>query len=239
MAGRIRGSVISLLPCALGLLLACSAAQPQGPAGQGIPPGFGAVQGQVVSELGKPLSGVSVYTQPVDTKNLPTGKLHLVVTNENGDFVLGRVEPGVHLICAFKLEAFYPDTGAAAFAENLGALPRVQVEDGKLTRGVTVRLSKGGKLTGTIVDSRNGQPLKDSRIRLSRRDDPRLFVSTNPNEQARFEFVVPSKPFKVEVSAPGYKTWNSDRHGEAILVQAESTKDITIRLQKINGATSN
>lgn len=234
--GRVRGSAISLLFCIVGLLLACTAAQPQGPAGQGIPPGFGGVKGQVVSELGKPLSGVSVYTQPVDVKNLPVGKLHFVTTNENGDFVLDRVAPGVHLICAFKLEALYPDTGAAALATDLDALPRVLVEGAKLTRGVTVRLSKGGKLKTMIVDSRTGQPLTNSRIRLSRSEDPRMFTSRGPDEQGRFELVIPSKPFRVEVSAPGYKTWNS---AGAILVQAGSIRDITIRLQRINGATPN
>ncbi len=206
---------------------------------QNIPSGFGAIQGRVVNELGKPLPGAKVYVDPIDAKYAPVGKLRFVTTNDEGDFVVGDVAPGGNLVCASKEEAFYPDTCAAALAADLGALPRVRVEEGKLTRGITVPLSKGGKLTGTILDSQSGRPLINSRIRLSRNDDPRLYVSAGPDEQARFEFVIPSKPFKIEISAPGYKTWNSDNHGGTILVQPESTKEITIRLQRAEGAIPN
>jgi len=214
-------------------------AQPHGVAVPGIAQGFGAVQGKVVNELGKPLPGAKVFADPVDVKNVPIGKLRFTTTNDDGDFTLEHVVPGVNLVCAAKEEAFYPDTCAAALATDLSALPRVRIEDGKLTRGVKVRLSKGGKLRGRILDSRTGQPLKNSRIHLSRSNDPRLYISAGPDEKARFEFVIPSKPFRVEVSASGYKTWNSDHHGGAILVQAESTKEITIRLQRTSGKTPN
>jgi len=186
---------------ATAVLLWISAHTQAGP--QNIPSGFGALQGRVVNELGKPLPGAKVYVEPIDAKYAPVGKLRFVSTNDEGDFVVVEVAPGGNLVCASKEEAFYPDTCAAALAADLGALPRVRVEEGKLTRGVMVQLSKGGKLTGTILDSQSGRPLINSRIRLSRTDNPRLYVSTGPDERGRFEFVLPSKPFKVEISAPG------------------------------------
>jgi hypothetical protein len=73
-------------------------------------------------------------------------------------------------------------TRTVLFALDLDALPRVRVEEGKVIADVTVQLTKGGKLVGSISDFLNGQPLPDSRIRLSRIDDPRLFVSTGPDE---------------------------------------------------------
>jgi hypothetical protein len=212
------------------LTLLLVVAQPRGLPFQNSPSGFGAVQGRVVDELGKPLPGARVYAEPIDAKDHPTGKLHLTTTNDQGDFLLEQVTPGVNVICASKEEEFYPDTGAAALAADLGALPRVHVEDGRLTSSVTIRLTKGGRLIGSISDSLNGEPVKNSRIRLSRSDDIRLYISTGPDEEGHFEFVVPSKSFSLQVTAPGYKTWNSDDHGGPILVQPETTKEFTVVL---------
>jgi hypothetical protein len=213
------------------LLWLFALAQPQWFSEQNVPLSSGAVQGRVVDELGKPLAGAKVYAEPVDARDSPTGKLHFVMTKEDGDFTLEQVAPGMNVICASKEVAFYPDTGAAALATDLTALPRVRVKEGGLTPGVTVVLTKGGKLIGSILDSGNGEPVKNSRIRLSRTDDPSLYISTGPDEQARFQFVVPSRAFQLQVTAPGYKTWNSDDHGGAILVQPESTKEFNIRLK--------
>jgi hypothetical protein len=177
-----------------------------------------------------------MYAEPVNVESGPTGKLLFVTANENGDFTLEPVQSGETVICASKEEAFYPDTGAAALTTDLNAAPRVRVEEGKLASGVIVQVTKGGKLVGSILDSLSGQPVKNSRIRLTREDDPRLFISTGPDEQAHFEFVVPSRPFRLEVTASGYKTWKSDDHrGAQILVQPESTREFSIRLQKISG----
>jgi hypothetical protein len=159
-----------------------------------------------------------------------------VITKEDGTFILEQVVPGLNLICASKEEALFPDTGAAAFAVNFEMLSRVRVEEGKLTAGVTVQLTKGGKLIGSISDSLNGQPAKDSRIRLTRIDDPRLFVSEGPDELGHFEFVVPSKPFRLQVIAGGYRTYE---HVGAILVERASTKEITVRLQRTGSPTKN
>jgi Carboxypeptidase regulatory-like domain len=212
------------------ILLLFALARPQGVPEKNVPSSFGAVQGRVIDELGKPLADARVYAESVDGRDA-TGKLRFVTTKEDGDFMLEQVAPGMNVICASKEEAFYPDTGAAALATDLSALPRVQVQEGKLTRGVTVRLTKGGKLIGSILDSINSEPVKNSRIRLSRTDDPSLYISTGPDEEARFEFVVPSKTFRLQVTALGYKAWNSDDHGGAILVQPEFTKEFTIRLE--------
>lgn len=186
-----------------------------------------------MDEVGKPLPGAKVYAEPVKADGASTRKLLFVTTNENGDFTLEQVVAGENVICASKEEAFYPDTGTAALATDLSALPRVHVEENKLAPSITVRLIKGGKLTGSVRDAQSGEPVKDSRIRLTRGDDPRLYISTGPDEQARFEFVVPSKPFRLEVTASGYRAWRSDDKGGAIIAEPESTKEFSIQLQRI------
>jgi hypothetical protein len=195
--------------------------------------GYGTVQGKVIDEQGKPVQGVKVYAEPANMEGSSMGKLIFVTTNEHGDFKLEQVLPGENLICTSKEESLYPDTGAAALAVDIEALMRVRVEEGKVSPKITVQIIKGGKLVGSILDDLNDQPLKDSRIRLTRGDDPRLFMSAGPDEQGNFEFVVPSKPFRVEVTASGYKTWRSDDHGGLVLAEPGSTKEFQIRLEKI------
>ena len=210
----------------LSLLLLCVVAQPRFPMQSvpSIPAGFGAVQGRVLDELGKPLPGARVYADPVDDSAI--GKLRFAITGKEGDFILEEVAPEMNVICAAKEEAFYPDTGAAALATDLATLPRVRVEEGKLTPSVTVRVTKGGKLIGSIQDS-DGQPVKDSRIHLSRSDDPRLDISAGPDEQAHFEFVIPSKPFRLTVEAKGYRPWRTDG---PLTLKLEETRTLSIRL---------
>jgi hypothetical protein len=125
---------------------------------------FRSVKGRVVDEQGDALPGAKVYADPVEVKDIPTGKMHFVITKEDGGFTLEQVLPGTNLICASKEEAFFPDTGVAAFALNLDALPRVRVAEARVIADVTVQLTKGGKLVGSISDSLNGQPLPDSGI---------------------------------------------------------------------------
>lgn len=199
---------------------------------QSAPARTGTIGGRVIDEAGRPLAGAKVFADPVAAMDVPIGKLHFVTTDENGRFTLGQVVPGINLVCASKEEDLYPDTCAAAFALDLNALPRVRVSEGQTSESVTVRLAKGAKLKGMIVDGGTSEPVKDSRIRLSRRDNPSLFVSTGPDEQARFEFVIPSKPFRIEVSAVRYKAWSSDEHGGDVLLEPESVKEVTVRLQK-------
>jgi hypothetical protein len=203
---------------------------------QDAPRSFGAVQGQVVDELGKPLADARVYAEPVDSKDVRIGKLRFVTTKQDGTFILEQVEVGTNVICASKEQALYPDTGAAALAIDYHALPRIEVQEGKLPPSVTVRLTKGGTLMGLILDSATGDPVQNSRIRLTRIEDPSLFISTGPDEQAHFKFVIPSKTFRLQITAPGYKAWNSGEHGGPILVAPESTKEFSVRLQADSSA---
>ena len=189
---------------------------------------FGIVQGRVIDERGDPLPNAKVYAEPVEA-NGSTGKMHFAITKQDGSFSLDEVVTGMNVICASKEEALFPDTGAAAFALSLNALPRVRVQEGRVTPDVTVQLTKGGKLTGSISDSSNGQPVAASRIRLSRIDDPTMFVSTGPDEAGHFEFVVPSKPFTFEVTAASYRSYE---YPGPLLVETASTKEITVHLQR-------
>jgi len=188
-------------------------------------PGYGAITGRVLDVEGKPLGNAEVAVEPSFF-----GLTRIHKTNAEGEFLLTRVRLGKVMVLASKVEDGYPDVRSALFVTDLKAFPTVTVEEGKITRNVVVRLAKGGKLVGSIKDSKNGLPVISSRIHLYRLDMPvGGDLSTDPDEQGHFEFALPPRPFRMEVTAPGYKEWTS----QVIQLPSGSTKELTISLDPV------
>ena len=69
---------------------------------------------------------------------------------EDGSFVLEDVAAG-----RWTVEAFAPGYQA-------GSASAVAVGEGEAAEGVEVRLSKGGVITGKVLESRTGRPILDA-----------------------------------------------------------------------------
>jgi len=165
-----------------------------------------------------------------------SAKLVSMVADSEGKFHGTGVSPGKYVIPAAKEEENYPNADNAALAADLTWLPRVVVREGQVTRGVIVRIEKGGKLVGEILDAQTRQPILASRVRLTRYDDPRLWIEAGPDEKGHFQFVVPARPFRVAVSAPGYRNWDFRTGGEedtgVLLLKPESVQNVPVMLEK-------
>lgn len=200
--------------------------------------GLGSVRGQVIDADGVAVAGAEVSAESTEGTG---GTLTVTKTDERGKFLLDGVPQGTNLIIASKPDDFYPDVRFAFFAVDSTGFPRVEVLPGQVTEGVTVRLTqKGARLTGAVLDSQTRQPVTSSRIRLTRRDDPRLYVSTNPDEHGRFDFIVPARPFSLEVSAPGYRTWSlppENGHPGVVSLGSGSVKEQTVLLEPTSSST--
>jgi protocatechuate 3,4-dioxygenase beta subunit/5-hydroxyisourate hydrolase-like protein (transthyretin family) len=72
---------------------------------------------------------------------------------EDGAFVLEDVSPGRWTV-EVSAEGFQP-----------GSASGVVVEEGRSTEGIDIALSKGGTITGQVVESRSGQPILDATVR--------------------------------------------------------------------------
>src|SRR5712692_3081217 len=142
---------------------------------QPIRSGFGAVAGRVfVVQTGKPIAEAEVMAERDDTAG--SGKIPHITADNAGNFFLTDLSPGTYIIATSKEQDNYPNTNNAAFAADLAALPRVSVQEGRVTRGIKASLEKGGKLVGMILDSQTHQPVVSSLIRLSRVDNPALWL---------------------------------------------------------------
>jgi protocatechuate 3,4-dioxygenase beta subunit len=82
---------------------------------------------------------------------------------EDGSFVLEDVPAG-----RWSVEAFAP-------GYQSGTASAVSVAEGEATEGVEVRLSKGGVVTGRVLESRSGRPILDATVRAEQSGgEPRM-----------------------------------------------------------------
>jgi 5-hydroxyisourate hydrolase-like protein (transthyretin family) len=197
-----------------------------------IPTGFGAIAGQVVdAQTGEPIAKAKVQARPDDAGSARV--IQSALSDEKGNFFLNELLPGRYVIPASKEDAGYPDTDAAAFAGTLTILPRVLVREGQITGNVTVRIEKGCRFSGSILDTQTKEPVIRARIKLTRADHPEWWLLTGPDKEGRFRFVIPSVPFLVEISAPGYRTWHYSSSGsDRLLLKPQSEENISVPLQK-------
>jgi hypothetical protein len=109
--------------------------------------------------------------------------------------------------------------------------PTAIVEPGKVTRGLLVRLGEpGGVLAGKILDAQTGEPIT-AVYKLFLPGKPEFFISSSADRKGLFERVVPRIPFLAEVTAPSYRTWQSE---SPILIPSKSRKELSIPLVREN-----
>jgi 5-hydroxyisourate hydrolase-like protein (transthyretin family) len=194
--------------------------------------GFGAIQGQVIdAQTGQPVAKAKVLARSDDAGSARI--LPSVLSDDNGNFFLNDISPGRYVIPASKEDAYYPDTDAAALAGDMTVLPKIVVKEGEITGNVVIRIEKGAVLLGRILDAATHQPIAAAKIRLIRADHPAWWLLSAPDLNGHFRFVVPSRPFRVEVSAPGYRMWRySGSQGDILLLKKESQESVTIMLDK-------
>jgi hypothetical protein len=196
---------------------------------QAIPPGYGAIQGKVVDSNGNPVAGAMVYVFNVAH---PSGRQATAYSNAQGGFYLVPVAAGRYNVRASKEASGFPDTFFAFYEGAGGTAPGVTVHDGKITKDVLVKLGRtGGTLRGQILDARTRQPVVGASIVLKREDDPRNWLSLGPESPtARFAILVPTVPFTVAVSAPGYANWD---YGRAIQLGSGESKELVVLLRRV------
>jgi protocatechuate 3,4-dioxygenase beta subunit len=122
---------------------------------------LGSIKGRVVGDAGEPLPGVVVYASSralnLSSFNYDTRAQHSSTTDDEGNFSIGGLESGLYGLSA-SIPAYVsesdPMTGNAAEVYRPGDT-------------ATVRLVKGGVITGSVTDAQ-GQPLVAAPVRAFR-----------------------------------------------------------------------
>ena len=222
----------------LGLVLQHSA--PAQPAAAQPSPGSGAVEGRVFDEKGQPVSDATVYAFRPDKPS--AGLRSEVRTDAMGAFFLDSVQPGLNRICAVDEKEYYPDTNAT-FYDSAVPYPEVNVHEGKVVRGVIIRVGpKAGRLVARVVDARTGQPIERGGVTFYEPRSSQGYMGTSLRRGGRFNLLVPStKPFRMRAWAHGYTTWYYGKDGtqagaEPLRLAPGTTKEIIVRLRPLKAA---
>jgi hypothetical protein len=161
----------------------------------------------------------------------------VALTDSNGDFRLSRVPEGPNTIFAKKEEAGYPDARFAVYTGDESKFPRIVVQPSVITSGVRVTLGKKtGTFLGNVVDAETSIPIVAARVVITRVDNPQLMYSTSVGLKGDFRLLLPSRPSRLQVTAPGYKTWTppDSRFTKAGVIQLgpEESIEMGVRLGK-------
>jgi hypothetical protein len=146
----------ALVIIGLGLLLSCardSRAQPTEAARAAAraaetrqKPAKGSITGRVVGEGGEPLAHVAVQIRPRGVQ-FNAARSTILKTDEEGNFVAANLPPGAYVVWAML-------PGYVLDPEQLGDAQQGH----RIGDFVTVRMVRGGVITGTVTDS-SGAPL--------------------------------------------------------------------------------
>lgn len=128
-------------------------------------PEFGAIFGHVLDDGTRaPIAGAQITLVPSRPRPVPepfSDPLRTAITDESGRFLFERVEPGRYRMGVFK----------AGFADPLGpGFPEVDLGPGERRDAGTVRLQKGGVITGRVLDEA-GEPLVAASVMPLRRPE--------------------------------------------------------------------
>lgn len=194
----------------------------------------GSILGTVVDTNDAPVVGATVTTyHPEETST--KGEWPSTVSDKTGHFRLEAVPPGPNYIFANKLEDYYPETQFGFFTDR-EKLQLVNVEPGKTIGDIKIQLGgEGGRLKGSIIDTSTNQPVLTARILLTRADDTRFMHEQGPDQNGDFDIIVPSRPFTMIITAPGFNKWRfeNQRNKDVVLIAPGQTETVIVKLQKL------
>lgn len=219
----------------LGMSASFHAVTPFYGSSQNIAVGCGVIEGRVLDEDGRPVTGARVSSMVNDRP--PRGRLTAALSDAEGRFTLTCAQPGRNMVYVSKEDEYYPDTFLNPFVEAK-IIPVVNVAEQRVTENVEVHLPpKGGKVIAQVIDAATQQPVDGASMTLCRVDDPNKCFTINatfPN--AQFEKLLPPIRLTVKVSAPGYGDWYFKEDTDSmepgkILATPGSAKRLTVLLQ--------
>jgi Carboxypeptidase regulatory-like domain len=194
------------------------------------------IKGQVLDAEGRPVPRAVVYAYPDGGLN---GVLPSSSSDERGEFTIAVSQAGVYAVVASKQVDGYPSAMSPFYNPTAESLIQVLLKENQPPPFVTVRFGpKAGRVAGHIVDAETNRPIEDFQISLCRLEVPMYCHRLSDKYPGgRFQVLVPSAPFTIQISASGYKDWygaeRASQQLEPMQVAADTTKELSVSLYKL------
>ncbi len=164
----------------------------------------GTLEGVVLDEHGKPVSGVTVLCHLYVPGMNKRGVVPSALTGPDGHFSVTHLVLGEYIVSASKKEDGYPDHTRGLHAD--GSAPRftLDAENPVVTNVVIVLGQKAAILAGSISDAFTGAPVA-AHLEVSRSDG-----RASHSESVKGTYLVllpPDIPIDFSVKAAGYADW--------------------------------
>ncbi|MFN2455142.1 MAG: carboxypeptidase-like regulatory domain-containing protein [Pyrinomonadaceae bacterium] len=199
----------------------------------------GVIMGSVINAEGRPVAHANVRAKSFRGSR---GRQPETRTDQQGKFTLTNLSPDTYLVVVRKDEDGYLRTDSTFHADGVTTPPQITVGDNQTIQDVILHIGqKGGKLTGQVIDAVTSEPIRNADISFRRTDNPKAFYSTGVDfleGKGRFKIIVPTEPFTMEVSAPGYEDWTyssdgSGKHKDPLKLAKEETRNLKIALRPV------
>jgi uncharacterized GH25 family protein len=213
----------------------------------------GSVSGRVVASDGKTgIEGIFVTPERIGDRESSYLTGQAVQTDAEGKFHVKNLRPGKYVLNVSPRRNRH-DRNEEVKKELVGLMParseEFTVPEGKEVKDVTVTVTRGGTVDGTVLDVKTGKPVPGARVSLSRRySSGGLFGNRGPAEWAdmrwssgrnldaetddegRFKIEgVPAGKYQLTVHADGYQ-YKRMSGWKSLTVKAEKTVSRTVRL---------
>jgi Carboxypeptidase regulatory-like domain len=191
------------------------------------------LKGKVVDADGRPSASANI--QIVKDDDPDANSMRNVESDENGAFDLKDVEPGRYRVYVWKPSAGVPFTRYLLFAPG-GPPLQVILTSSSPSSTVTLKLPPPyGTIQGRVTDEITKKPVEHVRIRLELNDDRRVYFEAGASDGGRFSFLIPPRPVRVAISAPGYVPWSykTDGGSDALLLHSSDNVDLDVRLKRV------
>ena len=202
----------------------------------------GAIQGRVLNEQGKPVSGATVVALPLSPGG---GLMPMTHTDKRGKFRFRGMSNKEYVLYAFKEEK----ASRIMFAHNFSNDPRmvrVTVEEHETIKDVELQLlPRQARVLGQFVDSETGRPVETGQLKLCHFGavscdeggcDECVFLPSN-RPQGGFWHPAPSNiSLTLKVSVPGYEDWyygNGSNRQEPLVLAPGELKRLAITLRPL------
>src|SRR5687768_10247149 len=178
----------------------------------------GRIEGRVINASGIPVSGAYVFA---NSDGVGSSLDFSSITDGDGNFRIQVPEAGTYTVGASKESDGYPLTISGFHREFLDPIPRVEVMTNQVVKDVIVQLGeKAAKIEGVVRAAADNRAISRATFTLRREDNPDVLYrigAQDAKEIGRFEILVPSVAFTIEVTSSGYEPWKYGKDSQSSL----------------------